>query len=177
MASWAGERRKNDMPQRFLRPGITNSERWNAVDWKCQSFFIRLLTLVDDYGRFDGRIPVIWAQCYAGWNAQHTDQIAEQITQKDVESMLLQIAAKSCNLVEIYEFEGKKVLQVTQWQERIRKGVKERWPKNRKLQQLAGNCSKIIPPSSPSSSRERGGGTNHPTLSQQLKHFSENSDY
>ena len=41
------------MPQRFLRPGITTSRRWNSLDWDSQSFYIRLLTLVDDYGRFD----------------------------------------------------------------------------------------------------------------------------
>lgn len=53
------------MPQRFLRSGITNSDRWNAVSFEAQSLYIRILTLVDDFGRFDARIPILHGQCFA----------------------------------------------------------------------------------------------------------------
>lgn len=63
-----------------------------------------------------------------------------------------QLAATSCNLIEWYEEGGKKVVQLVQWQERIREGVKEKWPAKTALSKpLAGFCSKLLP-SSPSSS-------------------------
>lgn len=113
------------MPQRFLRPQITNSERWNSVSWEAQSFFIRILTLVDDYGRHDGRASVLWGQCFAIWNEKHPDSV---MTLLRVEQLSQELAADGVNLVEIYENEGKKVLQINQWAERIREGAKEKWP-------------------------------------------------
>lgn len=120
------------MPQRFLRPGITNSERWNSVPWKAQSLYIRLLTRVDDFGRHDGRISVIWSNCFAVWNDLNPDEIVEL---QQVAQMLQQLSDKK--LIEIYESDGKKVLQILQWQERIRNGVKKWWPDKQDLQQLS----------------------------------------
>ena len=111
------------MPQRFLRPGITNSARWNSVSWKAQNLYVRLLTRVDDYGRHDGRVSVIWANCYAVWNDVNPDQIMEL---QQVAQMLQELINKE--LIEVYEVEDKKVVQITQWQERIRPGVKKWWP-------------------------------------------------
>lgn len=134
------------MPQRFLRPGITNSDLWNAVSMECQSFYIRILTLVDDYGRHDGRPAVLAGQCFAVWNAMHPDK---SINLQQVEQMLQQLAATF--LIELYEVGGKKILQVTQWQERIRDGVKQKWPAKGDLQQVAASCSKLLPSSPPPS--------------------------
>lgn len=126
------------MPQRFLRPGITTSEKWNRAGWKAQSMYIRLLTIVDDYGRCDGRASVIHGQCVSVWNEQNPDNL---IDFKEVSSLLDELA--DVGLVEIYDVEGKKVLQVTQWQERIREGVREKWPAKPQLQQVAASCSKL----------------------------------
>jgi hypothetical protein len=134
------------MPQRFLRPGITNSERWNRLDWMSQSFFIRLMTLVDDYGRYDGRASVLWGQCFAVWNEHNPDDAVNLLR---VEQMLQRLAAEK--LIEHYEADGKKVLQITQWQERVRDGARERWPKNPDPQQSAATRSNSLPPSSPPS--------------------------
>jgi hypothetical protein len=111
------------MPQRFLRPGITNSERWNAVAFDAQSLYIRLLTLVDDFGRYDGRASVIWAHCFAVWNEQNPQRV---VSLQRVDEMLQELAAS--RLVDIYDAEGKRVLQILQWQERVREGCKEKWP-------------------------------------------------
>lgn len=138
---------RTDMPQRFLRPGITNSPRWNRVSWAAQSFYIRLLTLVDDYGRFDGRPSVLWGQCFAVWN-EHNPESAVNLQQ--VAQMLQQLAADSVQLLDLYQVGDKHVLQVTQWQERVRDGAKERWPANPNPQQSAAIRSVSLPPSSPS---------------------------
>jgi hypothetical protein len=134
------------VPQRFLRPGIRNSERWNSVSFKAQSLYLRILTLVDDFGRYDGRPAVIHGDCWSIWNHKHPD---EMIDPQENRSILQQLAEEGVNLIELYTSEGKEVLQVTQWQERIRQGVKERWPKNPKV---AANCSKLQPSPPPSSS-------------------------
>lgn len=134
------------MPQRFLRPGITNSELWNGVSWPAQSLFIRLLTLVDDYGRCDGRTPVILGNCFSMWNSLNPDQCCNL---QQVEQMLQQLHKK--RLVDVYQSEGKTVLQISQWQERLREGVKEKWPSKTGV---AATCSNLLPssPSSPPSS-------------------------
>lgn len=134
------------MPQRFLRPGITNSARWNRVSLRCQSLYIRLLTLVDDYGRYDGRPAVIWGQCFAIWNAENPDQ---QITCADVCSDLQQLAAKE--LINTYSVGDKDVVEITQWQERVREGSVSKWPENPNREEVAATCSNLLLPSSPPS--------------------------
>jgi len=138
------------MPQRFLRPGITNSERWNKVPIEAQNLFIRLLTLVDDYGRCDGRASVVCGQCFSVWNELNPDS---EITLAVTAQLLQQLAAG--HLIDVYEANGKRVLQIEQWQERVREGSKERWPANpaRSVpQQSAATRSVPLPPSSPSPS-------------------------
>lgn len=144
------------MPQRFLRPGITNSERWNKVDWRAQSFYVRLLTLVDDYGRYDGREAILWGQCFALWNSMHETEHGQVVTISEVVQMVQQL--QKAQLIECYQAQGKKVLQITQWQERVREGAKERWPAKPKQtelkvnpQQPAAERSVSLPPSPPPS--------------------------
>lgn len=147
------------MPQRFLRPGITNSECWNGVSWPAQSLFIRLLTLVDDYGRCDGRTPVILGSCFSMWNSLNPDQSCNLL---QVEQMLQQLYEK--HLIDVYRVDGKTVLQISQWQERLREGVKEKWPAKTGV---AATCSNLLPSSpspSPSPSVSTHTNSSHPTL-------------
>lgn len=130
------------MPQRFLRPGITTSDRWNRVGFRAQSLYIRILTIVDDYGRCDGRASVIHGHCFSVWNENNQDR---EITPQETLALLNALAAQF--LVDVYEVDGKKVMQVTQWQERIRDGAKEKWPANPIPQDSAAERSKA-PPSS-----------------------------
>ena len=97
------------MPQRFLRPGITNSDAWNAVSFGAQSFYIRILTLVDDYGRYDGRIPILHAHCFA---------LRSDINPQDSAAFRSELV--DVGLISIYTSDGKEFLQVTKWQERAR---------------------------------------------------------
>jgi hypothetical protein len=134
------------MPQRFLRPGITNSDRWNSVSWRAQSLYIRILTLVDDYGRYDGRPSLIHGVCFSIWNEKHPDQ---PVTLMQVADDLQQLAAN--NLILMYDADGKRVIQILQWQERIREGTVSKWPPAQNLQQLTGDLLLPSPTPSPSS--------------------------
>lgn len=137
------------MPQRFLKPGITNSERWNGVSWAAQSLYIRLLTVVDDYGRYDGRSAVVHGNCFSLYNAINPER---PVNLQETDKMLQEIAASG--LIELYEVNGKRVVQITQWTERLRDGVKEKWParNNAELLQLPAKTCKNLPSSSPPTS-------------------------
>jgi hypothetical protein len=135
------------MPQRFLKPGITNSDRWNSVTFASQSLYIRLLTEVDDYGRCDGRKAVILGNCFSVWNDRNPQSV---INLQQVEQMLQELA--SIGLIETYESEGKQVIQITQWTERVRSGCREKWPKrpvSEKLQQNPADSCGFLPSPSP----------------------------
>jgi hypothetical protein len=109
------------MPQRFLRPGIRTSPRWNSVSHEAHTLYIAILTLVDDYGRYDGRPSVLWAEAFAVWNDQNPD---ETITCQQAAALCQQL--DDAKLVEFYEVDGRTYLQVVQWQERARS--KSIWP-------------------------------------------------
>ncbi len=135
-----------NMPQRFLRPGITSSRRWNSLDWDAQSFYIRLLTVVDDYGRYEADPQILKSYCFP---------IREDVTLQCVSNMCSQL--KEVKLVEFYsDRDGKPFLQLTKWQERARSHSKFPGPSDNnccQLQTFASNCKQMLPPSpSPSPS-------------------------
>lgn len=101
------------MPQRFLRPGITTSDSWNAVSFRAQSFYIRILTLVDDYGRYDGRAAILHGQCFALRN-----DVKPQDSAADGREL------ENAGLIQFYEVGGKKFLRITKWGERVRNSSK-----------------------------------------------------
>ena len=104
------------MPQRFLRPGIAESDHWNNCSFEAQSMFVRLLTLVDDFGRYDGRIAILHAHCFA---------LRPDISPQDTATFRCELQSKG--LIDVYEVEGKEYLQLLRWQERAR-SFKSRYP-------------------------------------------------
>jgi len=52
------------MPDRYLRGAILDSERFNALVLDAQNLYYRLLSVVDDFGCYDGRAPVIATAAY-----------------------------------------------------------------------------------------------------------------
>lgn len=97
------------MPQRFLRPGITTSELWNACTFPAQSLYVRLLTLVDDYGRFDGRASVIQGYCFA----LRSDMKIEKVR------LLIEELCQN-GLIQAYSVEEKEFIRILKWAERAR---------------------------------------------------------
>lgn len=97
------------MPQRFLRPGLTTSDRWNSCSFEAQSMYIRILTLVDDFGRYDGRIPILHAHCFA---------LRPDIKPQDSAGFRSELQTKG--LLDVYTINGKEYIQVLRWQERAR---------------------------------------------------------
>lgn len=109
------------MPQRFLRPGLRTSPRWNAVSHESARLYIAILTQVDDFGRHDGRASVLWAEAFSVWNEQNPTLA---VTAQETAGFCQQL--DDANLVKFYEFDGRKYLQLIQWEERAR--GKSKWP-------------------------------------------------
>lgn len=52
------------MPSRLLREAILDSEAVNALSVPAELFYRRLMSVVDDFGRFDARPSVLRSRCY-----------------------------------------------------------------------------------------------------------------
>lgn len=127
------------MPQRFLRPGITTSDAWNAVSFEAQSFYVRILTLVDDFGRYDGRVAILHGQCFA---------LRPDVTVKRTAALRCEL--HDAILIQVYESDGKEFIQVERWNERAR-SEKSKFPDVPPRQESAGiRSGKTLPSSSPS---------------------------
>lgn len=129
------------MPQRFLRPGITDSAKWNACDWEVQSFYIRLITLVDDFGRYEANPKLLRGHAFA---------LREDITSSMIIDMCKQLQGN--DLADFYEVAEKQYVQIANWIEKAR-ADKSKFPaKDDSCKQMFSNDSKCSPPSSSSSS-------------------------
>lgn len=112
------------MPKRFLRPGITSSKRWNSLDWITQSFFIRLITVVDDYGRFEADPRILRSACFplgcpdGGDLPLRTDDGQMTDTCPSIDGILQSLARHG--MVSLYQVGDTEYLQLTRWQERVR---------------------------------------------------------
>ena len=52
------------MPNRILREGILSSERVNLLSWEAEVFYRRLMSVVDDFGRFTAHPSLLRAALY-----------------------------------------------------------------------------------------------------------------
>lgn len=102
------------MPQRFLRPGITDSKRYNALSWPAQSLYTRLITLVDDFGRYEADPRIVRGHAFA--------LLVDSLSNQDVAGWLNELASNE--MLFIYEVDGKEFLQLLRWKEKARSASK-----------------------------------------------------
>ncbi len=100
------------MPSRIIREGILTSERVDRLSPKAEIFYRRLMSVVDDHGRFDARPAVLIAACYP--------LRVGSICAADVEHMLSECAADDTHLLLIYELAGKRYLQINDFRQQLR---------------------------------------------------------
>lgn len=130
------------MPQRFLRPQIRQSKRWNRLGYFEQSLYIRLITLVDDFARYEADPELIRSEAFP-----YGDPDGNVIPLTSVDIALTTLAVK--DMVLLYEVKGVKYLQLTRWQERTR-ADKSRFPEP--CEQMLSDVDKCSPPKPSSSS-------------------------
>jgi hypothetical protein len=125
------------MPERIVRPGILSSDAVNALTWAEEVFYRRLMSVVDDFGRFDGRNQVLRASLYP-LKLNH-------VSDSDVAK--LKAGCASAGLVRIYFVDNKEFIEIYKFDQRMR--GKPRWPapndgESPQLAATRGEC----PPSS-----------------------------
>lgn len=98
------------MPNRVIREGILTSERVNSLNWEAEVFYRRLLSVVDDYGRFDARPAVLRSALYP----LKLDSMREDSVQRCLNSL------EAARLIVLYSVEGKAFLEVTNFKQQVR---------------------------------------------------------
>lgn len=119
------------MPTRYLKPGIRDSERMEAIsDPNAEILYYRLLVSVDDYGRTDGRPLMVKSLCFPVRMRATADKCANWL--KDLER---------AGLLRIYEADGKPYIQIEKWDNKPR-AEHSKYPEP---PTLADNCMQMLP--------------------------------
>lgn len=93
------------MPNRILKESICRSDEINKLSWMEECLYYRLIVNCDDFGRFDGRVPIIKNTLFP---------LKDDVTSKSVESALYKLVI--AGLVVLYEFEDKLYLHLPTWE-------------------------------------------------------------
>lgn len=122
------------MPNRILRDGILSSEAMASLSWAAEVFYRRLMSVVDDHGRFHGLPKLIRAACYPL-------QI-DKVSDADIGKWLTECVTAA--LVSVYPaVDGKRYIQIEKFGQQVRSKSKFPEPIEGDLDQLksfASNC-------------------------------------
>jgi hypothetical protein len=98
------------MPNRIVREGILTSDRVNALSVGAEVFYRRLLSVVDDYGRFDGRIVMLKVSCFP----LRVDVVREADCSRWIAE------CEKAGLIVLYAVDGKRYLEVQDFRQAVR---------------------------------------------------------
>jgi hypothetical protein len=99
------------VPNRILREGILTSERVNALTWPAEVFYRRVISVVDDYGRYYASSMLLRAACYP----LHLDKVSDA----DIDKWLTECVR--AGLVSVYPAQdGKRYLQLHDFRQQTR---------------------------------------------------------
>jgi hypothetical protein len=105
------------MPDRIIRAGILTSEAVNSLSPEGEVFYRRLISVADDYGRFDGRTVVLRASLYP--------LQLDHVRNADLDRLIAECVKAS--LVRLYTCQlGKPYLEIVKFGQRIQS--KSKWP-------------------------------------------------
>ena len=107
------------MPSRIIRDGIIESVAVNNLPWNAELFYRRLMSVVDDYGRYSALPQLLVSRCYPPQvDKVSTDNIKEW----------LQLCREQ-GLIALYEsIEGKPLLEIQHFNQRTR--TPSKFPEN-----------------------------------------------
>lgn len=97
------------MPTRIIRDGILTSERINMLSERAELFYRRLMSVVDDYGRFPSNLMLLRASCYP----LKLDSVKEDAIKKHLSE------AKDAGLIDLYTVGNKTYLEIKDFGQRI----------------------------------------------------------
>lgn len=99
------------MPNRIIREGILTSPKLAKLGWAEEVFYRRLLSVVDDFGRYYADPGMLRAACYP--------RQLNKVSDSDVGKWLAQVAEAA--LVRVYPAEdGERYLEVVKFDQQVR---------------------------------------------------------
>jgi hypothetical protein len=101
------------MPSRVIRDGILESEAINSLSWPAELFYRRLMSVVDDFGRYNAHSKLLRSRCYP----LQFDIVAD----KDVTGWLNECV--KVDLVRLYRVENKPFLELSRFNQRTRQAT------------------------------------------------------
>jgi hypothetical protein len=111
------------VPQRILRDGILDSRAVQAVSDAAMLLYYRLISVVDDYGRFDFDPHVIRSRCFSfvsdRWSAERIEECMNELCS-------VVVPPNRIPLVTAYECESRQYFQINKFGQRTQ--AKPRFP-------------------------------------------------
>jgi hypothetical protein len=102
------------VPNRIIREGINDSNRVEAlvrsVGWPGEVFYRRLLNVVDDFGRYDGRLSMLKSRCFP--------TLGDLVREADLQRWIA--ACVTAGLVRLYTSDGREYLEVLDFKQQQR---------------------------------------------------------
>lgn len=98
------------MPTRLIRDGILDSKPVNSLSEQAELFYRRLMSIVDDYGRFEADADLIRARCFP--------RQFDRWTPERIEQCLSEVSGDS-PLVTVYHCGNKRLLQINNFGQRL----------------------------------------------------------
>lgn len=105
------------MPDRIVREKILTSDTVNLLTWAGECFYRRLMSVVDDYGRFDARAAILRSQCYP--------LKIDKVSDADIVKWLGECS--KAGLISVYQVDNKDYLEVFKFGQRLR-AMKSKYP-------------------------------------------------
>ena len=96
------------MPNRLIRDGLLDSDKFSRLKDKEQMYFVRLMLIVDDYGRHDARPSLLKSKCYpvTDISQTHVRQMTDNLNQ--------------VGLINLYKVSDKGYLEIVKFNQRLR---------------------------------------------------------
>lgn len=91
------------MGNRILKESICMSDTIDQLSWFEEVFFYRLLVNADDFGRFDGRLPIIKARLFP----------LKNVSDKDITKAISSL--EKHELLATYDWDDKPIIQIITW--------------------------------------------------------------
>jgi uncharacterized phage protein (TIGR02220 family) len=118
------------MPNRILREGILTSERIAKLSWPAEVFYRRLMSVVDDFGRYHATPMLLRAACYPLG--------LDRVSDSDVGKWLGE--TRKAALVGTYQVEGKSYLVLQDFRQQVRATTSKFPPPPDDAQQMPSTC-------------------------------------
>lgn len=105
------------MPDRLVRTGILTSDSVNKLSWSGEVFYRRLMNVVDDFGRYDGRHEILRSQLYP--------LKLGTVSASDISSWIAE--CEKAGIVRSYTVNGRGYIEIIKFNQRLR-AAKSKWP-------------------------------------------------